>query len=155
MDELVAGLAGIALTLAIFVTYYGVRERRRQRGAAPRQERFSRTGEARIPVEYEDRPDGNLPTEPTSLNGSFTLAIKDRGITADPRPPALFGDPSTFWRCLLADLHDGTLPLVEIQGDAYLLARLSFPPSGRVLLRLLSADLQILRQVETVEGTRT
>lgn len=152
LHELVAGLAGVALTLALFGAHYVVRESRRQRRAAPRLERYSRTGAARIPIDYEDRPDGNLPIEPTSLNGSFTLAIDKRAVTTEPRPPALFGDPSTFWRSLLADLHDETLPLVDIQGDAYLLARLTFPPNGRVLLRLLSTDLQILRQVEAMEG---
>ncbi len=152
MDELIAGVAGVAATLGLYWVYYVLKERRRQRGSNPRLDQFSSDGRARVPVEYEDRPGNNLPTEATSLNDSFTLRIEKRGIVADSQLPALLGDPNTFWRSLLADLHGDTLPHVDIDGDVYLLARLSFPPSGRVLLRLLSSDLGILRQVQSVHG---
>ena len=54
MSELVSGLTGVAATFALYGVYYIFKERRRQRGAAPRQEHFSVTGAARIPLEYED-----------------------------------------------------------------------------------------------------
>lgn len=54
----------------------------------------------------------------------------------------------------MTDLSNDILLHVEIDGDVYLLARLSFPPNGRVLLRLLTADLAIIRQIESVRGVR-
>ena len=154
VSELVAGLAGVAATFAIYGVYYIFKERRRQRGAAPRQEHFSVTGAARIPLEYEDRPDRNLPIEATPLNGSFTLRIDGRSITTQRSTPALFGDSRNFWSCLLTDLRNDDLPRVEIDGDLYLLAGLSFPPNGRVLVRFLDADLAIIHQIEAVGGVR-
>lgn len=154
MSELVSGLAGVAATSALYGVYYIFKERRRQRGAAPRQENFSTTGAARIPLEFEDRPDRNLPIKATSLNGTFTLRIDGRSIATERSTPALFGDPRTFWSCLLTDLRNNDLAHVEIDGDVYLLARLSFPPNGRVLLRFLDADLAIIRQIESVGGVR-
>ena len=154
MSELVSGLAGVAATFALYGVYYFFKERRRQRGAAPRQQHFSVTGAARIPLEYEDRPNRNLPVNATSLNGSFTLKIDGRAITTERSTPALFGDPRSFWRCLLTDLRNDDLAHVEIDGDIYLLARLIFPPNGRVLLRFLAADLAIIRQIESVGGVR-
>lgn len=96
MEEVVAGIAGVVLTLAGFWVFHVLRERRPTLGGDPRQERFSSQGTARIPIEYEDRPGRNLPTEATSLNGSFTLRIENRGIGASSQVPALLGDPSTF-----------------------------------------------------------
>jgi hypothetical protein len=155
VDELIAGMAGVASTLGLFWVYYVLRERRRQQGGNPRLQQFSADGSARLPVEYEDRPGNNLPTKATSLNDSFTLRIENRGIVADSQLPGLLGDASTFWRSLLADLQGDTLPHVDIDGDVYVLAKLSFPPKGRVLLRLLSSDFDILREVKSVDGPRT
>ncbi len=154
MDELIAGIAGVASTFGLLLVYYVLRERRRQQGGNPRLHQFSSDGSARLPVEYEDRPGNNLPTKAISLNDSFTLRIENRGIVADSRLPGLLGDPGTFWRSLLADLQGDTLPHVDIDGDVYVLAKLSFPPKGRVLLRLLSSDFDILRKVRSVDGPR-
>lgn len=154
MDELIAGIAGVASTFGLFLVYYVLRERRRQQGGNPRLQQFSSDGSARLPVEYEDRPGNNLPTKATSLNDSFTLRIENRGIVADSQLPGLLGDPGMFWRSLLADLQGDTLPNVDIDGDVYVLARLSFPPKGRVLLRLLSSDFDILREVKSVDDPR-
>lgn len=98
MSELVSGLAGAAASLALYGVYYIFRERRRQRGAEPRQEHFSGTGAARVPLQYEDRPNRNLPITATSLSGSFTLRIDGRAITTQSSTPALFGDPQTAHR---------------------------------------------------------
>lgn len=152
MSELVSGVAGVAATFAIYGLYYVFKERRRQRGAEPRQKHFSATGDARVPLQYEDRPGRDLPTETTSLNGAFTLRIAGRAITSDSSTPALFGEPRNFWSHLVVDLRNDDLPHVEVDGDVYLLAKVSFPPNGRVLLRVLAEDLAIVRQIESVEG---
>jgi hypothetical protein len=107
MDEIVAGIAGVAATLGLFWVYYVLRERRRQLQGNPRLKRFSSEGTARIPVEYEDRPGKELPTRATSLSGSFTLRVEKRDVIADRHQPSLLGDPSVFWSSCLRTLRAG------------------------------------------------